>query len=153
MLEYTRGTDDAFLPQCDGGDKLIRHLFTSLTTPIRAFLGALGAITSTNIRLQAHIAEALSRHGGDKLNTMRVPNGLGPIQALEWIAGGGSIQTQYQFFGVYKGTSVSALSACVPLDTSQEKGHHVQSLSLFFGLNHKLGVRTNDYLNALALLK
>ena len=97
MLEYTRGSDDALLPQCDGGDKLIRHLFTSLTTPIRAFLGALGAITSTNIRLQAHIAEALSRHGCDKLNTMRVTNGLGPIQALEWIAGGGSIQTQYHF--------------------------------------------------------
>ena len=54
-------------------DKLVRHISPSLTTTRRPFLGAVGANTSTRIRLQAHIAEALFGHGGDKLNTMEIP--------------------------------------------------------------------------------
>ena len=55
-------------------DKLVRHISPSLTTTRRAYLGAIGAITSTLIRLQAKMAEApILGHEGDKLNTMQIP--------------------------------------------------------------------------------
>ena len=68
-------------------DKLARHKSPSVTTTRRAQTGAVGVITTTHIRLHAHIAEALFWHGGDKLNKMQIPKWLGPRKALEWIAG------------------------------------------------------------------
>ena len=41
--------------------------------------------------------------------------------------------------GVHKCTSILATSACVPLDTSQEKGHQTQSLSFCFWLDGPCG--------------
>ena len=54
-------------------DKLVRHISPSVTTTRRAYLGAIGVITSTLIRLQAKMAEAPVGHEGDKLNTMQIP--------------------------------------------------------------------------------
>ena len=59
-------------------DKVVRHIPSSQTTTRRAFLGAHGEIPSTSVTLQAHVAEAMSRRVGDKLNTMEINKGLRP---------------------------------------------------------------------------
>ena len=109
------------------------HISPSLTTTRRAYLGAAGANTTTHIRLQAHIAEALFWHGGDKLNTMQIPKGLRPRQALEWKAGEvptNSVSTFWGCTSVHQSQQVALVSHWIQV----KNWHQAQSLSFCFWL-------------------